>query len=51
MIDIKQTLDVLKSHDFKGGGPHIEIAKGKNELCETFEGMKAKIQRILWVKK
>ena len=45
MSNIIQIIDVLQSGNFYGGGKHIEIAKGKNELVTDWISIKNKIKR------
>jgi len=45
MNDFIKIIDVLQSDNFYGGGKHIEIAKGKNELVTDWLSVKEKIKR------
>tara|TARA_R110000772_G_scaffold36098_3_gene86636 strand:+ start:736 stop:888 length:153 start_codon:yes stop_codon:yes gene_type:complete len=45
MNDIVAIVDALRDGNFYGGGEHIEIAKGKNEIVTDWKGIKAKIKR------
>ena len=37
---IAEIIKLLQSHDFYGAGEYTEIAKGKNEIGETFKKIK-----------
>lgn len=41
------TIEILRSQPFYGGGKFIEIAKGKHQIVTTFAGVRRKIKRIL----
>lgn len=43
---IAETIKLLRSDDFFGGGEFIEIAKGKNQLVTDWKGFKRKCKRI-----
>lgn len=46
-IDIIDIVNLVRSSEFKGGGEHIEIAKGKYQLVDTWAGFKRKIGRMI----
>ena len=43
--DIVKIVDALRDGYFYGGGEHIEIAKGKNEIVTDWKSIKEKIKR------
>lgn len=43
---IKETIELLRSNEFYGGGEYTEIAKGKNQLVTDWKGFKRKIKRL-----
>ena len=43
MVEI---IEILRSQPFYGAGKFTEIAKGKNEMVTTFEGLKRKAKRL-----
>ena len=45
MNEIIKIVDALRDGNFYGGGEHIEIAKGKNEIVTDWRSIKEKIKR------
>ena len=45
MNEIVKIIDALRDGNFYGGGKHIEIAKGKNEIVTNWKSIKEKIKR------
>jgi hypothetical protein len=42
---IADTIKLLRSYDFYGGGKYTEIAKGKNQLVTNWSGFMRKLKR------
>ena len=47
---MKEIINLLQSHSWRGESENIDIAKGKYEMTITWSGMIDKIKRI-WLKK
>lgn len=43
---MKEIIDLLQSHTWRGESENIDIAKGKHEMTLTWSGMVDKIKRI-----
>ena len=48
---IFEIVKLARAHNFYGGGEHIEIAKGKNQLVMNWKGFKRKTIRLWQLKK